>query len=334
MNVGLNAPRYEKYALLYTSSPSLQKALCDYYSTIVELCTRIVLFLKKPAVKQVASALHNHFTDTFGIFQKDLVDKGTIVKEELLLSSKQLQHFESVEGARERKENSLFRSAGTSFRKETAAELAGAKKWREDRFKAQFLNACSTYDHESSLSQARKKGASTWIFEKQEYQKWMATNSSSTLLCSGIVGAGKTVLSASIIETLSLTKPYDSSLGYFFCRSDESLTLKAREVLGNLALQLFKNIPSASFKSIQAKFNDNDRSLSTEQILSSMRLLLPPRSYTIILDGVDECEFEEAMSIFDRIRSLMNDCHFTLKLFFTCRTDFTSRISKYFKPEI
>lgn len=72
MNIGLSSPRIERYALLHPSSPALQKELCDYYSVVIDLCTKAVQFVRKPVVRQIASALRKPFDDEFGTLQKEL----------------------------------------------------------------------------------------------------------------------------------------------------------------------------------------------------------------------------------------------------------------------
>ena len=334
MNVGLSSPRFEKYALLYPTSTSLQKELCNYYSVVINLCTGIVLFVRKPVFKQIASALRKPFDDEFGTFQKDLVRIGTAVKEELSLASKQQQNLDSIEAAHERKENSLFRATSTIFRREASNELVQARKWREARAKSRFLDSLSTYNFEATLNQARKKGASTWIFGLEEYQQWVSSKSSSMLLCSGIVGAGKTVLCANVIEDLILKKSLDSSLAYFFCRSDEAASLKAREVIGSLARQFFEDLPIESLELNQAELSIGDIIPDIERILSKMLLLLPRHKQCfLVLDGLDECDYEEVWVLIESIQSLLKSSEYTFRVFWTGRSDFASRVSDQFRPD-
>ena len=290
MKLGLSSPRFERYALPYPTSSSLLQELCNYYSVVVNLCTRIVLFVKKPVIKQIACALRKPFDDEFVTFQKDPVRLGTVVKQEVSLASEHQQNLDSIEGARERKENSLFRTTRAVFRREVVTELGQARKWREGIVRSRYLNICSTYTVETSLNQARKKGASTWIFKCEEFQQWRSENSPSTLLCSGIVGAGKAVLCANVVENLILNKPLGFSLGYFFCKSDDAGSLKAREVVGNLARQLFENVPTDTSEFNKMDLGIGDTTLENEQILSNMLLLLLRHKYHVmVLDGLDEC---------------------------------------------
>ena len=331
MNIGLNSPRFEKYALLYPASTSLQKELCNYYAIVISLCTMIVLFVRKPAIKQIASALRKPFDDEFGKLQKDLTRLGTKVNEEVSLASRQQQNTDSIEATHERKESSIFRATGAVFRRETANELGRAKVWRESLIKSRFLGSCSRYNNETALNQARKKGASSWIFETAEYQNWRSSPCPSTLLCSGIVGAGKTIVCASVIENLVLHKPKDIAIGYFFCRDDEAISLKAREIIGSLARQFFEDVQSETFSQLDTSIGDI--TLNIEQILTHMKLLPQQKNYYIILDGLDECEYTEVEVLVESLQALLDPATSLFKLFWTGRSDFAARVSERFRPE-
>ena len=334
MNIGLNAPRLEKYALLYPSSPFLQKELCNYYSIVVNLCTRMVVFVRKPIARQVASALRKSFEEDFGSFQRELVRLGTTVKEEASIAAKQQQNQDSKEGARERKESALYRASGTRFRKETSSRLAQIRDMSQDILKSQFLTSCSKYNPEISLNQARRKGASKWILQCKDYQQWRDTQSSSILLCSGIVGSGKTVVCASVIEDLTISRPVGSNLAYFFCRYDEAVSLNAREVIGSVARQFFQNLPIGALRLKAKDPNAGVAMLDIQQIVDEMLLLLPhPRRYIIVLDGLDECRQEDVNAVIDCLQSLVASSDSIFKIFWSGRTDFVSRFSQQLRPD-
>lgn len=325
MNVGLSAPRYEKYVLLYPTSASLRRELCNYFSVVITLCKSAVVFVRKPFVSQAMNVLRKPFDDEFGMFKKDLLQFGESVKDEVSLAAKQQQNLDSMEEARERRENSLFRRTGALFQQEAAHQLEESKRVRELTFRSRFLNSCSTYNHETALNQARRKGASSWIINTKEYTEWKSSNSSSTLLCSGIVGAGKTILSSSVIEDLVVTKAANSSVAYFFCKDDDFASLKAREIMGSLARQLLSSIPAKLFKKF---YQDNgDIALNCEQIISYMIRLLPANiQYVVVLDGLDECTAEESYQVFDTLQSLLKSPTHLFRLFWTGRSDFVERV--------
>ena len=326
MNIGRSAPRYEKYAVLYPSSASLRQELCNYFSVVINLCKSAVLFVRKPFFSQTLNALRKPFDDEFGNFQKDLVKFGDAVREEVSLAAKQQQSLDSIEASRERKENSLFRRTGALFQQEAAHQLAESKKWRENKFRSRILNSCSTFNHETAFNQARRKGASNWLFETNEYREWKSSSSSSVLLCSGIVGAGKTVLSSSVLEELMVNKGADTSVGYFFCSYDDFVSLKAQAITGSLARQFLGGVPAKDFNKLDPDVGD--MSFNIQQLVSHMLGLLPPnKQYMIILDGLDECELHQANLLFQALHSLLTSSTQVFKLFWTGRSDFVERAS-------
>lgn len=332
MNVGLSSPRFEKYALLYASSESLRKELCNYYSVVINLSTKAVLFVQKPLVKQIPISLRKPFQDEFGTLQKDLIRLATTVNEEVSLAARLQQNSDSVENAKERKESALFRASGRVFRKQTADELVKARKWRESRIKSRFLNSCSRYNFETALNQARKKGSSTWIFGTDEFKKWLSQTSSSSLLCSGIVGAGKSVVCANVIERLTLEKTSTSSIVYFFCRHDDIESLKAREIIGSLARQLFNDVSASVFQEMDPSVGDIP--FNQDQIVAQILHYLPrDKKYVIVLDGSDECDFAEAASLVESLQRLLKCDTHTFLLFWTCRSSTKSELSNKFHSE-
>ena len=331
MKVGQSAPRYDKYAVLYPTSVSLRQELCNYFSVVVSFCKSAVLFVRKPVISQALNALRKPFNDEFGKLQDDLLRIADAVRDEVSLAAKQQQNLDSIEAARERKENSLFRRTGNLFQREAVHELEENKKWRDFRLKTRFLSSCSTYNHATALNRARRKGASRWILEAGEYKKWKSSNSSSVLLCSGIVGSGKTVLSSSVIEELVVTKATDSTIGYFFCSHDDHESLQARAIMGSLARQFLRALPPSAFHDID---RDHDGiTLDIEQIVTyTLRLLPSNMQYVAVLDGLDECNHQETSRVLETLRILLGSSH-SFKVFWTGRSDFTTRVSHQLKSD-
>lgn len=331
MSIGQSAPRFERYALLYPASASLRQQLCNYFSVVIDLCKSTVLFTQKPFVSQAFNALRKSFDEELSTLRKDLVKYGDAVRDEVSLTAKQQQSLDSVEAARERKANSLFRKTGALFQHEAARHLEENRKWKECAFRSRFLDSCSTYNYETALNQARRKGKPAWLFETSEYNKWKSLGSSSILLCSGIVGAGKTVLSSSVVEELLVTKAANVSVAYFFCRDDNLESLKAREIMGSLARQFLSGIPAKLFNKIDRDIGGI--TLNTEQIVSHLLHLLPPEAqYVIVLDGLDECGSGEVYHLFETLQSLLRSPTHIFKLFWTGRSDFVAKVSHRLQP--
>ena len=230
MNIGRTCPRYEDFGLLYPTSARLQKALCEYFIEVVKLCRHTVLFTRKPFFSQLSSSILKPFQSEFGHFETDLGRLATTIREEVSLASKQAQSGEISE-------NSRFRALTAKISDKAAQELQEARRLKSRKAKSQLLDACSTYNHQTAWKQARKAGITSWIYDNDEYKQWRREPASSILWCTGILGSGKTVLSANVVENLILTAPA-AIISYFFCQHDEEKSLKARAIIGSIARQL------------------------------------------------------------------------------------------------
>lgn len=140
------------------------------------------------------------------------------------------------------------------------------------------------------------------------------------------------MLCANVIEDLFLKRPLDVSLGYFFCKFDETALLKTREIVGSLTRQLLKNVSTKTLKINLMNINTGYITPDIEQILSNILLLFPRhKQYFLMLDGLDECDFEEVKLLIESIQSLFRSFEYTFKIFWTNRSDFASLVTSQFK---
>ena len=296
MRIGLTCPRYQDFGLLFPESIRLQSALCEYFVVIVHLCKQAVVFLKKPFWSQLSSSILKPFDSEFGSFHRDLEDWASAIREELSLASNQAQQNEATE-------MSKFRAFATRKLLDTSTQdLGKTRAWKRKKAELLFLNACSNYDHEKSWKRARKQGNTTWICYDAKYKQWKNQKVSSTLWCTGILGSGKTVLSANVVEDLKITT--SAAIAYFFCRYDEVESLQTRTIIGSIARQIFDYIKPDLVDEIAIM---GSGTMDTDQILDYIQTLLPPNlhEYFIIIDGLDECKEEESKLLLQCLKQLL-----------------------------
>ncbi|MCJ1462893.1 hypothetical protein MMC07_001497 [Pseudocyphellaria aurata] len=295
MKIGRTCPAYQDIGLLYPESKRLQSALCEYFVIIVCLCKKAVLFSKKPFMSQISFSVLNPFESEFGSFEQDLENLANAIREEVSVASSQaLQNVA--------KEMSMFREFARNFSDTSKQAVEEARARKKKEVELQFLSACSVYDHEKSWKQARKRGSTTWICHDDGYTQWKQEKVSSTLWCTGIIGSGKTVLSAYVVEDLKVTT--SAPVAYFFCRHDEPESLKTRTIIGSIARQIFEHTRLSvgdEFTEIRPSTMDADR------VLDSLQKLLPLNSseYFIIIDGLDECEEKETRLLLQYLKHLL-----------------------------
>jgi ankyrin repeat domain-containing protein 50 len=320
MNIGRTCPRYQDFGFLYPKSTRLQKALCEYFTTMIELCQHAILFIRKPFVSQLSSILKS-FQSEFGHFEIDLERLATTIREEISLVSKQEQSLEI-------KKNSAFRAFTLKSSDKVSQELQEIRKLRSRKAQSQFLDACSTYNHQTAWKQARKAGTTNWIYDTEEYKQWTKDPTSSTLWCTGILGSGKTVLSANVVENLMITIP--ATVSYFFCKHDEAESLQARTVIGSIARQLLSSVKPEIFDSVDLRHTSF---LDKYQILEYLQKLLPynQQEYFVIIDGLDECNEIEFGLLIQSLKEFLAAKH-TFHIYCSSRPDIYQWASTCFSP--
>lgn len=104
------------------------------------------------------------------------------------------------------------------------------------------------------------------------------------------------------MEDLKITT--QSAVAYFFCRHDEAESLQARTVIGSIARQIFDHIESDISDAIPEM---RSATLDSDQVLEYVQKLLPSNSheYFIVVDGLDDCEEKESMSLVQCLKSLL-----------------------------
>ncbi|KAF4201891.1 hypothetical protein CNMCM8927_000979 [Aspergillus lentulus] len=301
MNAGRSAPRYQDMALLYPRSKRLRDALCEYFIVVLNICKHAVKFLQKSALSQFSSAISD---SSLVSFEKELQQWSVVIVEEVtLLSSQSLQE--------EAKENSRFRQIMVRFSDTSNQRQKLALRIR-------LLDACSTYDYQTSWKQARKQGTTTWFASTSEYQKWKETPSSCSLWCTGKLGSGKTTLLANMVDDLFCSAS-KGSVAYFFCRFDVSDSLTARTIIGCLARQLLAQQP-IDLTNIDNTWNNSLADPDEQVIVNFVRKLLPvDLIYSLILDGLDECPEKERKTTLEILQQLQK--HFKIRMCLSFRQD-------------
>lgn len=278
MNIGRSAPHQEAIALVYPRSAKLRSYLAEYYIVVVNLCRYLFEFGQKSAVQQFASSLKVSYLETI---QAGLERWASSIKEQMALNEVQ--------------ESSQSRLLTKEMFKSATQQQIHALNMR-------VLDFCSTYDHERTWKQLRKVGNASFFEQHEQYKDWRDHSHPCTLLYTGKLGSGKSVLLANIVDDLSLLNAKERVLvAYFFCRHDVPESLKARTIVGSLARQLLCTITDLS---LPAKSCQNLHIVG--DIDKVLRLLLQgfssPIKVYFVIDGLDECDSEDREGLLEALR--------------------------------
>jgi ankyrin repeat protein len=283
MDVGRTAPRYQAIALLYPRSTKLQSHLSEYFIVVVGLCRYLFKFGQKSTVQQFASSLSDAHLKAF---QADLDKWATSIKEQMDVSEAQ-------------------ESAG--FRALTRDMFTSASHQHRHATRMRVLDFCSTYDYETAWKQIRKAGNASFHTQQAEYQEWRDGSHPGTLLYTGKLGSGKSVLLANIVDDLNLFSKKEKPLvAYFFCKHDVPESLQARTIIGSLARQLLRTVTDLS-KSAKSYENIHTTS-DTEQVLEMLLQSFSSKvEVYLVLDGLDECDDGEKEIVVQAIQKIQEE---------------------------
>ncbi|KAL4934318.1 ankyrin repeat domain-containing protein [Aspergillus undulatus] len=95
----------------------------------------------------------------------------------------------------------------------------------------------------SDYLERRQPGTGRWLLNSAQYQAWV-TSDKQTLFCPGIPGAGKTILSATIIDDITARFQHDASVGIAYVYID--YRRQAEQSINHLVASIIKSLNSVA----------------------------------------------------------------------------------------
>lgn len=245
--------------------------------------------MKKSTLAQLTTAAFGTFDSDFADLKERLINFGLIIEKQADVLFKQVQLQEADDATKSR---SLLKGISD----DNKALI------REQRLGMLFQALCKyRHEYESTQRWERSKGTSKWLFSSKEYIRWKRGSPGPLkpyLFIQGKLGCGKTVLLANIVDDLYLSKkPVELSspcVAYFFCRSDNSLTLQSRTMVGAFATQILSHpalstsLDAYADSIIPALINSLDTQGIGQLLLNVVRNNSPPIYF--VCDGLDEVQ--------------------------------------------
>ncbi|KAL6803985.1 ankyrin repeat-containing domain protein [Trichoderma sp. SZMC 28012] len=133
-----------------------------------------------------------------------------------------------------------------------------------------------------------------WFLNSEEYQTWIGSDKH-TLFCPGVPGAGKTIMTAAVINDLFTRYKDDTEIGisYLFCDYRKHNEQKAEDLVANLLKQLTQRrdmIPDC-IQELYAECKKNPKRPSLSELSEAMRsICLLYSKVFIVIDALDECQ--------------------------------------------
>ncbi|CRL24736.1 Ankyrin repeat-containing domain [Penicillium camemberti] len=323
MRIGKFSPTYQKFGPLYPDCIGLQRALCDYYAIIINLCVKIIEVSRRTALKQTLSSILNPFESEFKPFL-DLLNEATHkINLEVSLASKQADMQAKKLLEYENQQNSTFRPLARNFFQTSLKQQAEAndrrmklKKGEMAKLKTIIRNNISPIDHDRPLRQIMKQRVPTtaeWFQKELVFDKWKKDPQSAMLWCLGTIGTGKTVIMSNVVDQLRLhtARKRNEIVCYYFCRVDNEATLSARSILGSLARQILDTQIEQSEYETLLSLQESTRDLSTTDVVQFLLSHLEvgqDKKYYVVLDGLDECDGSQVQAVAQAMVELCSKC--------------------------
>ncbi|KAJ5499324.1 NACHT nucleoside triphosphatase [Penicillium expansum] len=212
----------------------------------------------------------------------------------------------------EANKNSKLRDVSSRF-------FRTASNQQKVQARQRVLDICTNFDHMVVWKQIRKAGNTNTFRQCLHYQRWISMTTSNTLIYTGKLGAGKSVLLANIVENLHLQVQVEViPVAFFFARHDVSESLKAQTVLGSIARQLLERVSDLTRPAeLLERINNMD---SPERIFALLQSAFPQgyRAF-IVIDGIDELDQEERKFLIQHLHKLQT--MFVISLCVSLRQD-------------
>lgn len=170
----------------------------------------------------------------------------------------------------------------------------------DEKKRLNMLNWLSSDNPEAkyvNILNRREERTGQWFLETEEFRKWLhqechTPQDQRTLFCHGYEGAGKTFISAIVIEELRrLLESNDTvRIAFFFCEFFQQPTIN--RILSSLLKQLLQERTSqlSGLKSLYDALQKKQRCPTVDEILGLLDSAISPLSRVfVVVDALDEC---------------------------------------------
>ncbi|KFY34436.1 hypothetical protein V494_06771 [Pseudogymnoascus sp. VKM F-4513 (FW-928)] len=147
---------------------------------------------------------------------------------------------------------------------------------------------------QSDIISKWQEGTGQWLLESIEFLQWL-NQTNHTLFCTGMPGAGKTILTSTVVRHLYSIFENDDTVGiaYLYCNFRRGQDQEPAELLTSLLKQLLRKKPLVPdyLKRLYQYYQLNGLRPTYNQILESIYSIIIGNSRTfIVIDALDECQ--------------------------------------------
>ncbi|KAF4918219.1 Ankyrin repeat domain-containing protein 29 [Colletotrichum viniferum] len=336
MQFSRDCPRFAEYQALFPNSPGLQKAVCDFNASIIHCCKHVVEAIQRPWQTHLRKAFFQSFQQEFNPDLERMRSCGLEAKQEIKLAKARADQQDQRLQQMERKAASKERHKVRQFFSRLGGDVDTIKNdqiqqdiRRAEQSRRQLLDSLSSYDYLSHFKKAcklRHPKTAEWLFRSAAFTQWEEGLSSPWLWCSGKIGSGKTVLTASAVEHIyAHERRARENVTFFFPHFADQTPLSAEATLRSIIRQSLDPVRLSS--DWEARLMELDRKPSSElgELTSVLRQAIDQSdTFYIFIDALDEFEPAERRALLDSLVSVASGSR--LRVFISSRESLSGEL--------
>lgn len=193
----------------------------------------------------------------------------------------------------------------------------------------EWISSAKYSSQQSDFIARREPGTGQWFLDSPEFKNLLAGNSH-TLFCPGIPGAGKTMISAIVIDHLHTMAHSDRcGVAQIFCNYKTQSEQNTTSLLSAILKQLVQSNPSAAeaASSLYKRHSPNGTRPSLDDIFGALKTAMKTFvTVYLVVDALDECSRRDGsdqditpIQFLDKLRDLQHE--FDVRLMVTSRAN-------------
>ncbi|KAI0039856.1 hypothetical protein FA95DRAFT_970468 [Auriscalpium vulgare] len=315
-------PHYQDYAnTLFAKSDRVMEGLAGVYGDILLACTTIRRIFKNAQGRRGSMSVYLHALNpwdrAFGDVVSRLSRRRDILDKRVVHEERKIAHEREADGKkrREEEEQQRLREKEEAREKERLRLLDERKRKLLERLEKSAYAECDTKHEACRRVLSKHLDAGRWLLNRSEFAIWAKgpVSSSGMLWLRGKAGAGKTILSSIVVNSISAQLAEGKIVAYFYCQFDDPQKRSdPRIVIGTLLHQVVSQLP-ADDRYIPALDSSSPDLDALRDALSS--IARQTNSVYLIVDSLDEFDDSSRWKLVQALKRLSHDA----KVFVTSR---------------